>query len=224
MKTITLNDKEYNLPESWLELEFDRFLAFSKLVSNQKSEEDLKKGYKEQGLSDEIIDLQIGVDNMAFNTDIASFWTGLSKDEIAMLPIKDVEKVIKACSFVNEQYKPISLDKFTFNEETYYLPQPGMRGENFGTYIEAEQIEINNKNLENGNLEVLPQQIAILCKKEGEEKGLVNDLIVEKRAKAFRKLDMATVWDVAFFLLKQESLYMNLILTYIQTQEMQRQD
>jgi hypothetical protein len=224
MKTITLNEKEYELPESWLELEFERFLSFSKLVSNQKTEEDLRKEYKEQGLSDEIIDLQIGVDNMAFNTDIASFWTGLSKDEIAMLSMKEVEDIIKACSFVNEQYNPISLDKFTFNGETYHLPKPGMIGENFGTYIEAEQIEVNNKNIENGNLEVLPKQMAILCKKEGEEKGLVDDLTVEKRAKEFRKIDMATVWDVAFFLLKQESVYMNLILTSMQTQETQKQD
>ena len=94
----------------------------------------------------------------------------------------------------------------------------------FGTYIEAEQVEINNKHLNNGNLEVLPKQIAILCKKEGEKPGLINDNVVANREKLFMRLDMATIWDVAFFLFRQESSLMTVFLTYLQREGMQKEE
>ena len=124
--------------------------------------------------------------------------------------------------FVGEQYQPISLDKFTLNNETFFLPKGGMEDENFGTYIEAEQVELNNQRIENGDFGYLPRQIALLCKKEGEKRGLVDETVIEERTQKFKKLDMATIWDVAFFLLKQENKLMIHSLTLLQTEETQR--
>ncbi len=224
MKKITVNDKELELPESWFELTFNKFVKFTSLLGSQKTEKEIRAAYINEGFSEEITDLKIGVDNMTFNTKIASFWSGLSEDEIAMLPMEKVEDILKCCSFVNDPYTPMVLDKFKFKDETYYLPKANMKKENFGTFIEAEQIEINNKQMENGNLSVLPQQMAILCKKEGEESGLIDDSVVERRTELFKELDMATVWDVAFFLLRQESILLSSILTYTRTQATQKQE
>ena len=95
--------------------------------------------------------------------------------------------------------------------------------ENFGTFIEAEQVEINNKRLEKGDLSALPKQIAILCKKKGEEKGIINESVIKKRANAFKKMDMATIWDVGFFLTQHESSLMSLSLTYLLQEGMEKQ-
>ena len=81
-----------------------------------------------------------------------------------------------------------------------------MEKQTFGQYVEAEQLEINNAKLDKGRIEVMPEQVAILCKKEGEK--YINDDEVDKRAIMFKELDMATVWDVAFFLTRHESLLM----------------
>jgi hypothetical protein len=79
------------------------------------------------------------------------------------------------------------------------------------------------KRLQKGDLSALPRQIAILCKKDGEDKGLINDALIAKREKAFYKLDMATIWDVGFFLSQHESSLMTLFLTYLRQEEMEKQ-
>ena len=219
MKTIVINEKEIELPESWIEINFKRFEAFSKLVRSQKTEKELKEEYQEEDMSEDIMSLKISLDNMNFNTKIACFWSGLSEEELSVLSIDEVEEIIRSVSFVNESYIPIILDKFTFRDETYYLPEPGMVKQNFGTYIEAEQIELNNKNLEMGNIAVLPRQLAILCKKKDEKPGLIDDDVVDKREELFKELDMATIWDVGFFLHKQESTLMNAFLTSLKKVE-----
>jgi hypothetical protein len=224
MKKLTINEKEIEIPESWTEITFERFLRFAKLVKSQKTEEEIMKEYREAEMSEELMNLQVSLDNIQFNTKIACFWSGLDEEEIALCSLDEVENLIKSINFVNEQYNPMALDKFKFKDVSYVLPKPGMRDQNFGTYIEAEQIEINNKKLENGNLEILPRQLAILCREEGEEVGLVKDDVVDKREKLFRQLDMATVWDVAFFLLRQESTLMNSFLTSVKTMGMEKQE
>ena len=98
-----------------------------------------------------------------------------------------------------------------------------MEGENFGTFIEAEQAEINNKRLEKGDLSALPRQMAILCKREGEARGLINEETIKKRTKAFQKIDMATIWDVGFFLSQHESALMSLFLTYLRQEATAKQ-
>ena len=140
-----------------------------------------------------------------------------------MCNIDEVEEILSSMDFLNESYVPIAIDKFKFKGIDYFLPQAGLAKENFGKFIEAEQVEINNKRLEKGDLSALPKQMAILCKRKGEENGLINDDVIDKRVKAFQKMDMATIWDVAFFLTQQENLLMNLSLTYLLQEATQKQ-
>jgi hypothetical protein len=222
MTTIIINEKEVDLPDSWLDVTFNDFLGFSKIVKAQKSEEEIKELYK--GDTEEVQTLQLSLANINFNTKIVCFWTKLSEQEIAMCSLEQVEGMMKGMAFLNEQYIPIALNQFSFRGVTYYLPSPNMEGENFGTYIEAEQVELNNTQLENGHLDILPKQMALLCREKGEIKGLIDDEVVEKRAAIFREIDMATVWDVSFFLFRHESILMNDFLTYLQKEGMQKQD
>ncbi len=221
MKTIIVNDKEIDVPTGWDNIRFDRFNEFSKLVNSQKTQEEFNE--ENSHLDEYIRELEWSLENVRMNTKLACFWTGLPEEEISMCNIETIEEVLKSMDFMNESYVPIAIEKFKFKGFEYFLPKPGMKGENFGTYIETEQVEINNKRLEKGDLSVLPKQIAILCKRKGEEKGLVNDEVVKKRAAAFQKLDMATIWDVGFFLTQHESSLMTLFLTSLIQEQTEKQ-
>lgn len=221
MKTIVVNDKEIEVPTSWSNITFEKFNEFSKLINSQKTEEEYEEEFA--GLDDDLKSLQMSLENVKMNTKLACFWTGLSEDEISLCDMEKVEEILTSMEFLNESYTPVALSSFKFKGSEYFLPEPGLKKENFGTFIEAEQVEINNKRLEKGDLSALPRQMAILCKKKGEEKGLVNDALIEKRVKAFQKIDMATVWDVAFFLSQHENSLMILFLTYLRQEGMQKQ-
>lgn len=213
MKTITINEKDIDVPTSWNNITFNKFNKFSVLINSQRTEEEFSKDYEE--LDEDIRNLEWSLENVRLNTKLACFWTGLTEEEVSLCNIDEVENILSSMDFMNESYTPIAIDKFKFKGLEYFLPQPGMVKENFGTFIEAEQVEINNKKLKKGDLSVLPKQIAILCKREGEERGLINDEIINKRANSFKNLDMATIWDVAFFLTQQENKLMTLSLTYL---------
>ncbi|QDP66773.1 MAG: hypothetical protein GOVbin5978_49 [Prokaryotic dsDNA virus sp.] len=221
MKTIIVNDKEIDVPTGWHNIRFDKFNEFSKLVNSQKTQEQFNE--ENSHLDEYIRELEWSLENVRMNTKLACFWTGLPEEEISMCNIETIEEILKSMDFMNESYVPVAIDKFKFKGFEYFLPKPGMKGENFGTYIETEQVEINNKRLEKGDLSVLPKQIAILCKRKGEERGLVNDEVIKKRAAAFRKLDMATIWDVGFFLTQHESSLMTLFLTSLIQEQTEKQ-
>ena len=221
MRTIIVNEKEIDVPTGWNNITFEKFNKFSILINSQKTEEELVEEFAE--LDEDLRTLEMSLQNVRLNTKLACFWTGLSEQEISMCNIDEVEEILSSMDFLNQSYTPVGLESFKFKGIEYFLPQAGMVKENFGKFIEAEQVEINNKRLEKGDLSALPKQMAILCKRKGEENGLINDVVIAKRAKAFQKIDMATVWDVAFFLTQQESSLMTLSLTYLLQEATQKQ-
>mgnify|MGYP003645191665 FL=1 len=129
-----------------------------------------------------------------------------------MWDLEEAQNVMSKLNFTQDNYEPISIGSFTINEETFHLPQEFMGKSSFGRYIEAEQLEMQQGLIEKGDLDYLPRQIAILAKKEEEEEKL-NDDLIDERAEKFKQLDMATVWDVGFFLqkLEQECMISSLI-------------
>jgi hypothetical protein len=221
MVTITINEKDIDIPSNWADITFEQFLGFSKLAKSQKTEEELEQKYED--LDEELKSLQITMDNIKFNTKLACYFTDMTEDEIAMCDMEKVEEILKCISFLQAEYQPINIKSFKMGDEEFILPLPGMVKENFGTYIEAEQIELNNRKLEAGIIEVLPRQVAILCRKKGEKRGLIDDDLIDKREKLFHKLDMATVWDVGFFLLRQEQLLMTSFLTSLKEEKTTKQ-
>ncbi len=220
MKTIIVNEKEIEVPTGWDNISFKKFNEFAKLVAAQKTEDEFREENKE--LDKEILDLEWGLYNIKLNTKLACFWSGLTEDEVSMLEMEKVEEILSSMDFLNSTYMPVAIDSFKFKGFEYVLPKPGLRGENFGTFIEAEQVEINNKKLAKGDLSALPKQMAILCRRKGEEKGIIDDDVIKKRAAAFQNIDMATVWDVGFFLTQHESSLMTLFLTYLTQEGMEK--
>lgn len=215
MEDFIINKKEIALPTSWEDVSWEKFLGFSKLIDTLtvKGEVDSK---------DEAAQWQRTLDELKDNTKILSFWCDLPEEEIGMLDMEDANKIMKLLSFVSESYKPIHIDSFTLGDEKFLLPEKFMENSSFGRYIEAEQLELHANMLDEGKIDILPRQIAILCKKEGEEEKL-NDDVIDERAKKFGKLDMATVWDVGFFLNKLEQGLMISFLTSLEKETTQQQ-
>ena len=156
METLTINNEEIDIPQAWVDVTFDKFLKFDKLI---------KTLYED---SEGIDDIEQTLRNLKDNTRILSFWTDKTEEEVSMWDIEDAQKVMEKLNFTQEKYNPISIGSFTINEETFILPEEFMAKSSFGRYIEAEQLEMQQGLIEGGNLDYLPKQIAILAKKEGE--------------------------------------------------------
>ncbi len=219
MKTLKLNEKDIEIPENWAEVPFSKFLEFSNLSRTFKTKEEMDKEYEDD---DETKEYKITLDNLRANTKVASFWTGLTEDEISMCDIDSINDLMEDLNFMTQSYTPINITSFKFKGEEYFVPEIGMKKNTFGDYIEAEQVEINNKELEDGKLESLPMQTAILCKKKDEVGKNLSDEVVLERAKLFRLLDMATIWDVGFFLTKHEQRLLSSTLMYLKQEKQQQ--
>ncbi|QDP64958.1 MAG: hypothetical protein Unbinned1473contig1002_48 [Prokaryotic dsDNA virus sp.] len=210
-----LNETKVTLPDSWNDVNWKKFKGFADLVKGFVPRSEESEG-KAGELDNALMDLED-------NTKILCYWTGLSEENISMIDLDTANEVMKHLEFLNEKYDPIHIEKFTLEEETYFLPKEFMKKSSFGRYIEAEQLDIQSNMLKEGNLGVLPRQIAILCKKEGEEEK-IDDAIIDKRARLFEELDMATIWDVAFFLTKLEQKLMIHSLISLEMEEMLKQE
>jgi len=111
--------------------------------------------------------------------------------------MEQVTNVINALGILTEEYKPTGARSFEFEEEIYYFPSEMLRKNTYGDFIESTQLEMTIDNMKNGRYDVLPEQMAILCRRAGEEYD--EDLIEEKTEK-FKNLKMDAVMEFAFFL------------------------
>ena len=75
-----------------------------------------------------------------------------------------------------------------------------LRKNTYGDFIESTQLEMTIDSMKNGRYDILPEQMAILCRRAGEEYD--EDLIADKTEK-FKNLKMDSVMEFAFFLTNQ---------------------
>ena len=91
-----------------------------------------------------------------------------------------------------------------------------MKGNTFGDYIESSQLDMNQESMVNGHYDVLPEQMAILCRRIGEE---YDEDEIKIKAEKFRYLKMDIILEFSFFLTKQ-SLALNKVLEmYLEEKE-----
>ena len=67
----------------------------------------------------------------------------------------------------------------------------------FGDYIESTQLDMTIESMKHGVFDVLPEQMAILCRRFGEE---YDEDAIDKKTERFKKLTMDVVWEFSFFL------------------------
>jgi hypothetical protein len=83
----------------------------------------------------------------------------------------------------------------------------------YGDFIESTQLEMYIENMKNGRFDILPEQMAILCRKIDEE---YDDDVIPKKAEKFKKLTMDIIWEFSFFLTMQNNILLKLSQSYSQ--------
>ena len=70
--------------------------------------------------------------------------------------------------------------------------------------------------MDNGRYDILPEQMAILCRRAGEE---YDDKLIPEKADKFRKLTMDIIWEFSFFLTHQSEKLTKLFHIYSENQQ-----
>ena len=226
--TINIKDKgkerEVVIPVEWKDITVKYWGELSSIIkkhydaasedkkdTKDKTHELLKgEGFGE--IEDLLSDKELNISQtMKMNSDIFAYMTGLSKEDVKLVDIEQVEKVLSTINTLTEEYKPMGKCSFELDGETYYFPSEFFRKETYGDFIESTQLDMYIKDMANGKFDVLPEQMAILCRRIDEE---YDDDIIPEKAEKFRKLTMDIVWEFSFFLTQRSVRLQKLFLMY----------
>tara|TARA_R110000765_G_scaffold139350_1_gene239463 strand:- start:135 stop:824 length:690 start_codon:yes stop_codon:yes gene_type:complete len=153
---------------------------------------------------------------LKMNADIFSYITGLTKEEVGLIDVSKVSEVIGCINTLTEEYKPQGINSFDLDGETYYFPSEFFKKETYGDYIESTQLEMYISDMKNGRYDILPEQMAILCRRIDEE---YDDDVIAEKADKFRGLTMDVIWEFSFFLIQQSVKLMKLSPTFLEKKQ-----
>jgi len=203
MIQLEIGDKEYEVPSSWEEVTLEYYCGVWVILDKYR--------YIIEPKEDEEVDADL-IQRTTFKMygEVFKYMTGIDDETLKKVPIEQVANLIEGIQELMDRYEPKGIDSFELEGEKYWFPFEFMRESTYGDYIEASQLELNTKYLENGRFDVLPEQMAILCRKDLEE---FDEDEIEEKTKRFKKLTMDIVWEFAFFLNKRNSVLMQGFLT-----------
>tara|TARA_R110000737_G_scaffold304003_1_gene311248 strand:- start:804 stop:1523 length:720 start_codon:yes stop_codon:yes gene_type:complete len=228
--SITINikdkgeDRDVVIPIEWKDITVKYWGELSSIIkkhydaASENTKDKNSKAHellKEEGLDGfagalETKELNVS-QTLKMNSDIFAYMSGLNKEDVKLVDVKQVEQVLAAINALTEEYKPVGEKSFDFEGETYYFPSEFFRNETYGDFIESTQLDMYIKDMENGRFDVLPEQMAILCRRIDEEYD--EDAIPEK-AEKFKALTMDIIWEFSFFLTHQSLKLTKLFHTY----------
>ena len=198
MVEVQIEGKKYDIPTDWSEITLEYWCGFYSIIQKytKKDEEKEKKGEVSEFDESKLQDFEI----LKMNRDMFQYMTGISDDMLSKLDIDSMNEAITIISELLQEYEPKNTESFEFEEETYYFPKEFLKRNTFGDYIEATQLDMYVDIMKNGRFDVLPEQMAILCRTATEE---YDEDAIDKKAEKFKQLKMDTVWEFAFFLTMQ---------------------
>ena len=191
MIQIKIQEDSYDIPTEWKDMTVEYWCGLYSII-NQYNRRDEEGNVIEEEHSQ--------VQSLKMNRDIFMYLTGLKQVDMEKLDVESVTAAITAFSGVLEEYKPEGIDRFEFEGETYFFPKEFLKRNTFGDYIESTHLESTIKIMKHGRFDVLPEQMAILCRKAGEE---YDDDVIPSKTDSFKKLTMDIVWEFSFFLTMQ---------------------
>ena len=203
MLVFSAGEHEFTVPEEWSEITLEKYAVFIDAVN------ELQKKLKEDD-NEDIGFYQIVLEYREYFNKLFQTFTGIEPTIIDRIKADNIYTTyMYIMNFLKEpEYNKI--DSFTFKRKKYYLPKSKvdyfgneieMAEASFCEVVEAMQVQEMDKSFQENNFKVLPYQIAMLCRRKGED---YNDQIVKERAEVFKELPMDVVWQVAFFLIKQK--------------------
>lgn len=191
MVEIKIQEKSYDIPTEWKDITLRYWCGLYSII-NQYNKRDDEGNVIEAEHSE--------VELLKMNRDIFIYLTGVSHNEMNMLDVDSVNNAVAIFSQTLEEYKPKGIDKFEFEDEEYLFPKEFLRRNTFGDYIESTHLESTIEIMKHGRFDVLPEQMAILCRRVDEE---YDDDAIPAKTEKFKELTMDFVWEFSFFLTMQ---------------------
>tara|TARA_R100001463_G_scaffold1958_4_gene8385 strand:+ start:1683 stop:2363 length:681 start_codon:yes stop_codon:yes gene_type:complete len=191
MIQIKIQNTNYDIPTKWKDMKLNYWCGLYAII-NKYNKRDKEGNIIEEDHTE--------VELLKMNRDIFMYLTGLNANEMEKLDLESVNAAINAFSGALEEYKPKGIEKFELDEKTYYFPKEFLKRNTFGDYIESTHLDSTIKIMKHGRFDVLPEQMAILCREIGEE---YDDDIIPEKTEKFKELTMDIVWEFSFFLTMQ---------------------
>jgi hypothetical protein len=213
-------EKEVVIPTEWKDMTLDYWCGMITIIKSHYDRSNLIKNSKEE--NKEVNHLESYLDfsnsqledfqNIQLNKELFGYMTGLDKEQMNLIDINSVAKVISVLEKLMEDYKPKDKRSFECDGETYYFPSEFLKQNTYGDYIEATQLDMYIESMKHGKFDVLPEQMAILCRRIDEK---YDDDIIPEKTQKFRKLSMDTIWEFGFFLTQQNRKLTQLSSMYL---------
>jgi hypothetical protein len=212
---------DFQVPTEWEEITLRHWGELAYIIKKHQDTSKLKENsldsrFEVEGLElgemDKISATVAFYNEMHLNRDIFCYLSGLDREDMKYVDMEQVTMVINTIGILTEEYKPKGIKSFEFEGETYYFPSEFLRKNTYGDFIEATQLDMYIDSMRNGKYDVLPEQMAILCRKADEE---YDEDKIEEKAEKFKELTMDIVFEFAFFLtqrtgklVKHSSMYL----------------
>ena len=212
---------DFQVPTEWEEITLRHWGELAYIIKKHQDTSKLKENsldsrFEVEGLElgemDKISATVAFYNEMHLNRDIFCYLSGLDREDMKYVDMEQVTMVINTIGILTEEYKPKGIKSFEFEGETYYFTSEFLRKNTYGDFIEATQLDMYIDSMKNGKYDVLPEQMAILCRKADEE---YDEDKIEEKAEKFKELTMDIVFEFAFFLtqrtgklVKHSSMYL----------------
>jgi hypothetical protein len=198
MVELQIQDKKYDIPTDWSEITLEYWCGLYNIIKKytKKDEEKEKNGEVSEFDESKLEDFEI----LRMNRDIFQYMTGISDDMLNTVETESMYQAIAIIGDLLKEYEPKNIESFNFEGEKYFFPKEFLKRNTFGDYIESTQLDMYVDIMKNGRFDVLPEQMAILCRRADEE---YDDNIIQEKAEKFKQLKMDIVWEFGFFLTQQ---------------------
>ena len=203
MVEIKIQDTTYEIPTEWKDITLRWWYGLYAIISKYNKKD-------EEGNPIEVEHSEVDV--LRMNRDIFLYLTGINVNMFQKLDIESVTQAVSTVGKLLEEYKPKGIDRFEFDGDTYFFPKEFLRKNTFGDYIESTHLESTIKIMKHGRFDVLPEQMAILCRKIDEE---YDDDAIPSKTEKFKELTMDIVWEFSFFLTLQSVKLTKTFQTYL---------
>jgi hypothetical protein len=195
MIEIQIKEEKYDIPTEWKDITLEYWCGLYNIIKKytETAEEEEEKQEVVEPKLDEVKVLRM-------NREIFKYVTGINDAMLNQLDLESVNTAVGTIGQMMEEYKPQGIDRFEFDDDVYFFPKEFLKRNTFGDYIESTQLDATIQMMKHGKFDVLPEQMAILCRRIDEE---YDDDIISSKSDKFKQLTMDIVWEFSFFLTMQ---------------------
>ena len=194
MIEIQIKEEKYEIPTEWKDITLEYWCGLYNII--KKYTETAEDGENKENVEPKVDEVKA----LRMNKELFKYVTGINDNILNQLDLESVNAAVGTIGQMMEEYKPKGIDRFEFDGEVYFFPKEFLKRNTFGDYIESTQLDATIQMMKHGKFDVLPEQMAILCRKIDEE---YDDDIISSKSDKFKKLTMDIVWEFSFFLTMQ---------------------